>query len=518
MTDKIRGGFSVAKDSTSGALIIIFGATGDLAQRKLFPSLYKLFTADKFGENMALVGVARRPLATEEFRNFVRQALVETSEPNDEKAEQFLKRAYYYSLDVRESESYQGLKALLDDLDRRYGVPGNRLFYLSMAPEFFGPIVSNLQGARITPTRGWNRVVIEKPFGHDLASARYLNTQIRQVFEEDQIYRIDHYLGKEMVQNIEVIRFANSIFEPLWNNRYIANIQITSSETLGVEDRGRYYEKSGALRDMVQNHMLQLVALMAMEPPIRLSTEEVRSEKIKVLKALRLLEADEVNQCFVRGQYAEGSLQGKELPRYREEKYVHPESIRETFVAGKMMIDNFRWAGVPFYIRTGKRLSAKATKIVVQFKTNPMNLYNGGKGGKGLEANLLVIHINPDEGISLHLNVKSSEHFLQTIPIKLEYCNICQGGMNTPEAYERLLNDCLRGDTTNFSHWDEVAWSWQFIDRISAVWENDKPLDFPNYSAGSTGPQASDQLLARDGFHWWPVINRIRIGKEQAKC
>lgn len=391
---------------------------------------------------------------------------------------------------------------MLNQLEDTYQIPNNRMFYLAMAPEFFGTIAKTLKSEGVTATTGWSRLVIEKPFGHDLPSAQALNKEIREAFTEDQIYRIDHYLGKQMVQNIEVIRFANAIFEPLWTNRYISNIQITSSESLGVEDRARYYEKSGALRDMVQNHIMQMVALLAMEPPIKLNTEEIRSEKVKVLRALRPIAKDEVDEYFVRGQYQAGEIDGVPVPAYTDEDNVAPDSNTETFVAGKLLIDNFRWAGVPFYIRTGKRMKEKSTKIVVQFKDIPMNLYYGNENN--MNPNLLVIHIQPDEGITLYLNAKKLGGAAHAQPIKLDYCSNCNDELNTPEAYEKLIHDCLLGDATNFAHWDEVALSWNFVDSISETWAANKILS-PNYESGSMGPKESDDLLAKDGLHWWNI-------------
>ncbi|MDX8364336.1 glucose-6-phosphate dehydrogenase [Cytobacillus sp. IB215665] len=484
------------------AIIIIFGATGDLAKRKLYPSIYNLFKEKKMSNDFAVVGVARRPLSNEEFRNDVKTS-IEDSNIQELDNDDFTSHFYYHPFDVTNSSSYEQLKELVDTLDTKYNTVGNRMFYLAMAPEFFGTIASFLKSEGLTNTQGWSRLVIEKPFGHDLPSAQKLNEQIRESFSEDQIYRIDHYLGKEMVQNIEVIRFANALFEPLWNNRYISNIQITSSESLGVEDRGRYYEKSGALRDMLQNHMLQIVSLLAMEPPSKLATKEIRNEKVKVLGALRPIEEQEVNDYFVRGQYGKGIVNDKNVSAYREENLVDAESNTETYVAGKLLIDNFRWAGVPFYIRTGKRMPTKSTKVVVQFNDVPMNLYY--KKGETMHPNLLVIHIQPDEGITLHLNAKRSGQTMKTTPIQLDYCNNCVDGINTPEAYEKLIFDCMRGDATNFTHWDEVALSWKFVDTISSVWEKEKAQDFPNYEAGTTGPKLADQLLAKDGFAWWGI-------------
>jgi glucose-6-phosphate 1-dehydrogenase len=483
------------------SVIVIFGATGDLAKRKLFPSIYHLVQNEKIGKEFAVVGVGRRPWTNEEFRHNVSDS-IQTSIKETKDLDDFTSHFHYHPFDVTNPSSYLELNDLLTKLDSTYQTEGNRIFYLAMAPEFFGTIAKNLKKEGLTATKGWSRLVIEKPFGHDLPSAQTLNQEIREAFNEDQIYRIDHYLGKEMVQNIEVIRFANALFEPLWNNRYISNIQVTSSEVLGVEDRGRYYENSGALRDMFQNHMLQMVALLAMEPPIKLTTDEVRSEKVKVLRALRAVSEDEVSDYFVRGQYASGQLDNKQLIGYREENNVDKESQTETYVAGKLLIDNFRWAGVPFYIRTGKRMAAKSTQIVVQFKDIPMNLYY--KKGENVPPNLLVINIQPDEGITLQLNVKKDGDAGDSKPVKLDLSNNFQDGINTPEAYEKLLYDCMRGDATNFTHWDEVSLSWSFVDPISEAWKKGMAA-LAAYPSGSMGPKESDEMLEADGNQWWPV-------------
>lgn len=459
------------------AVIVIFGATGDLAKRKLYPSIHRLYQNGQIGEEFAVVGVGRRPWSNEDLRQTVKTSI---SSSADKHIDDFTSHFYYHPFDVTNPGSYQELNVLLNQLEDTYQIPNNRMFYLAMAPEFFGTIAKTLKSEGVTATTGWSRLVIEKPFGHDLPSAQALNKEIREAFTEDQIYRIDHYLGKQMVQNIEVIRFANAIFEPLWTNRYISNIQITSSESLGVEDRARYYEKSGALRDMVQNHIMQMVALLAMEPPIKLNTEEIRSEKVKVLRALRPIAKDEVDEYFVRGQYQAGEIDGVPVPAYTDEDNVAPDSNTETFVAGKLLIDNFRWAGVPFYIRTGKRMKEKSTKIVVQFKDIPMNLYYGNENN--MNPNLLVIHIQPDEGITLYLNAKKLGGAAHAQPIKLDYCSNCNDELNTPEAYEKLIHDCLLGDATNFAHWDEVALSWNFVDSISETWAANKILS-PNYES-----------------------------------
>ncbi|GAB2534616.1 glucose-6-phosphate dehydrogenase [Gracilibacillus alcaliphilus] len=483
------------------AVIVIFGATGDLANRKLYPSIYRLYRNGKLSDNFAVIGVARRPWTNEIFHDKVKESIASFDDPHIDKDE-FASHFHYNPFDIQDLEHYQELENLISELDAKHQTEGNRLFYFSMAPNFFGTLAANLKSEGLTTTEGWTRLVIEKPFGHNYESAKELNEQIREAFTEDQIYRIDHYLGKEMVQNIEVIRFANALFEPLWNNQYISNIQITSSETLGVEERGRYYDEAGALKDMVQNHMLQMLALIAMEPPIRLTPEEIRSEKVKALRALRVFNEDEIDQHFVRGQYDKGVLNGEELASYREGSGVDPDSNTDTFVAAKLMIDNFRWAGVPFYIRTGKRMKQKSTEIVVEFKDLPMNLYYGQE--HETRSNLLVIHVQPHEGITLHVNARKGDYNASSTPITLSYDNNSKDKMNTPEAYEILLHDCMRGDSTNFTHWDEVALSWKFIDVIAEAWSK-KKADFPNYTSGTNGPKEADMLLHHDGFEWWDV-------------
>lgn len=478
------------------ATIVIFGATGDLAKRKLFPSIYRLVQNGNIGDDFAVIGTARRPWTNEVFRENVKQSIGENCSSQDD-LDMFASHFYYHPFDVTESSSYLELEALLQDLEATYQTEGNRIFYLAMAPEFFGTIANSLNNHGMKDSGGWTRLVIEKPFGNDLSSAKELNNEIREAFAEEQIYRIDHYLGKEMVQNIEVIRFANGIFEHLWNNRFIDNIQVTSSEALGVEERANYYDRSGAVRDMLQNHMLQMVALLAMEPPVKLTPDDIRSEKVKVLRGLRQIDTEDVDNYFVRGQYGKGPDRSA---GYRQEAPELATSNTETFVAGKVMIDNYRWAGVPFYIRTGKRMTEKSTQIIVEFKDIPMNLYYKDKEEK--HPNLLVINIQPNEGITLYLNAKKAGTGNEAKPVKLAYNNDGINAINSPEAYEKLLYDCMMGDTTNFTHWDEVALTWAFVDPILKKWETTAP-DFPNYQAGTGGPEAADNLLERDGFHWW---------------
>ncbi len=484
------------------AVFVIFGSTGDLAKRKLFPSIFNLYRKGNLTNKFAIIGLGRREWDNEKLRSVVKESIKEEhGEAVAEGSSEFLDHFSYLSFDVTDKDSYANL---LDEMvlkEDEFSIPGNRIFYMAMAPEFFGSIAQSIYSSGLKETSGWTRLVIEKPFGTDLSTAKQLNEEIRKAFSEDEIYRIDHYLGKEMVQNIQVIRFANAMFAPLWNNRHIANIQVTSSEKLGVEGRGSYYEKSGALRDMVQNHMLQMVSLLAMDVPLRLTTDEIRSEKIKVLRALRPVVGETIQENVVRAQYSAGSVEQTDVPGYLQEDNVDPSSHTETYVAARLLIDNHDWAGVPFYIRTGKRMAVKSTKIVVEFKELPHNLY--AKEAIKTGPNLLIIHIQPDEGITIVLNGKKIGS-ADTTPVHLEYRHDSEDRVNTPEAYERLLFDCMMGDATNFAHWDEVSLSWSLVDAISNAWteSDNQPV---SYKAGSMGPKEADKLLEADGFSWWPV-------------
>ncbi|WP_235828175.1 glucose-6-phosphate dehydrogenase [Brevibacillus migulae] len=505
---------SVPQHSDSSA-IILFGATGDLAKRKLFPALFSLFRRGLLPEKFAIIGTARKELSVSAFREYVLQTLREFGRFDPAENEwwnKFAPHLEYVSVDATYGESYSRLKSTLNRIETEIGLSGNRVFYLAVSPELFGTVSQHLKTSDLLETEGWKRLVIEKPFGHDYQSANELNKEIRSVFKEEEIYRIDHYLGKEMVQNIEVIRFANSFFEPLWNNKYIANVQITSSETVGVEERAGYYEKSGALRDMVQNHMLQMVTMIAMEPPSRLVTEAIRDEKVKVLRSLRGFAVDEVKKYVVRGQYAKGVVGGTTIRGYREEPGITPESTTETYVAAKLFIDNFRWAGVPFYIRTGKRMPIKSTEILIQFKNLPMNLYFNKYGD--LQPNILSIRIFPLEGIYLKLNAKKPGTDGVVSPIPLDFCQNCEAGYNSPEAYERLLLDCLHGDSTFFTRWDEVALAWKFVDPISTAFREEK-VELLQYDAGTWGPAQSASMLKEDGFRWWPINPEKELHEEK---
>lgn len=496
-----------------GVFFYIFGATGDLARRKLYPAIYSLYREGKLGGCFAVIGLARRVRSHEKFQQAVRASIDEFcrySVHNNEEWAQFIKHFEYKPLDIHVIDGFYELLAHTEHIEHKYNIPGNRLFYLALAPELFGNVSYNLRKSGLLDSAGWHRLVIEKPFGYDLSSAKKLNKKIRQAFKEEKIYRIDHYLGKEMVQNIEVLRFANVFFEPLWNNKHIANIQISLSETVGVEDRGGYYDHAGALRDMAQNHMLQMLTMIAMEPPSRLHPEDIRDEKVKVLRSLRQFHTqEEVRNNVVRGQYIAGSFNGKRLLGYREEEKINPASITETYFAVRVFVDNFRWVGVPFYIRTGKRLPVKTTEIVVEFKNMPTNVYFGQK--HKLEPNLLVIRVNPLEGIYMKLNGKKlgTEDGIQ--PLAMDFCQNCTVGINTPEAYERLLLDAARGDSTYFTRWDEVAAAWLFTDNIVKAWKR-SPEDLFPYVAGSWGPEQADRLLQQDGYHWWPVNGQKESG------
>ena len=477
-------------------LITFFGATGDLASRKLYPALFRLFQKGFIRNHFAVIGTARREWTDEHFREVVVKSVQSLTEDVNQ-AEEFASHFYYQAHNVTDTHHYVVLKELSEKLDQQYGIEGNRIFYLAMAPSFFGTITQHLKDEALLTNHGYNRLIIEKPFGKDYESAQILNEQLRHSFDENQIYRIDHYLGKEMIQNITAVRFANRVFETMWNRDHIDNVQITLAEQVGVEERGGYYETSGALRDMVQNHILQILALVAMEPPQ--SFEAVRQNKINVLEQLRHYSPDEVAKNFVRGQYGP-SLDGS-LPGYRQDQNVSDDSNMETYVAGKVFIDNERWKDVPFYVRTGKSLNSKTTVIDVVFKEADSPLFEHETKGK-CPSNRISIHITPKEGFCFVINSKAvgNSYGLQTSHLEKIFDK--NFGLSSPEAYERLILDCMEGDMTNFTHWEEVAASWKFVDRIRQAWDNESSVQFPNYPAGSSGPQESFDLLAQDGRCW----------------
>lgn len=493
----------MAKGLEKSNIMVIFGGTGDLTHRKLIPALYNLYIRRELPSNFAVVAIGRRDKSDVIYREELSNSIKQFSrfKWDNDKAVDFLQNIYYKKFDFSDNDGYVRLNEFLEKKDTEFNTHGNRIFYLAVAPEYFDIIVEKLKHHDLVGnSSSWQRLVIEKPFGSDLDSAIKLNQKISRVFSESDIYRIDHYLGKEMMQNIMTIRFANLLFEPIWNSRYISNIQITSSETVGVETRGGYYEKSGALRDMVQNHMLQLLTLTAMEPPVNLDPDSIRDEKVKLLKSLEQLPPNEIVKKVIRGQYGPGIINNVTVPGYREEDKVAPDSQVETFVAMKINIENFRWGDTPFYIRTGKRLPEKVTQIVIQFKELPGILYK--KIHENLEPNLLVISIQPQEGVFLQFNAKKPGEKHTIIPVQMDFRQNHPDSGNSPEAYERLLHDVMEGDSTLFTRWDEVEYSWKFIDGIINKWVGTDP-QFPNYAAGTWGPVEADKLLEADGTKWW---------------
>ena len=485
-------------------VVVIFGATGDLTRRKLLPALFRLSQQRLIPNEFAILGTARQSTSDDEFRESMKQALTEfgSEDTLDESAwESFAKRISYVGGDFAESETYQNLKTSLEEIDNEFQTQGNRIFYLATLPDFFGLIAKQLGEAKLArPKKGsWIRIIVEKPFGTDLESARKLNKELAAVFDEKQVYRIDHYLGKETVQNLLVFRFANSIFEPLWNRQYIDHIQITNAETKGVEGRGGYYEKAGALRDMIQNHVFQVTSLIAMEPPAALSANAVRDEKAKALQSVRAFPQERIDELAVRGQYGPGTVLGDTVPGYREEPGVGPNSSTETFASLKMYFDNWRWAGVPFYIRSGKRMQKHVTEIAIHFKGVPHRLFTDADAP--LEPNVLVIRIQPNEGITLRFAAKLPGQAMRIRPVNMDFRYGSSFGVKPPEAYERLLLDCMLGDSTLYARRDMVERGWEIVSPILEAWK--KPAtDFPNYEAGSWGPQAAVELIERDRKSW----------------
>ena len=484
--------------------IVIFGATGDLTHRKLIPALYNLAADGELPPAIAVVGVARRDKRDDEFRKELEEAVRKFSRQNvrDDIWKTFAQSISYHRTEFHDLKGYEALAERLKQIDKERGTRGNRLFYLAVAPDQFDDIIKNLKSVGLNRTQegSWARVIVEKPFGTDLASARELNRIVSTAFAEEQIYRIDHFLGKETAQNILVLRFANAIFEPLWNTRYIDHLQITTAETLGVEGRAGYYDKSGALRDMVQNHLLQLLCLIAMEAPTDLRADSIRDEKVKVVRSLRRLAGDAVVENVVRGQYSAGAINGKPVRGYREEEGVNPKSVTETYVALRLHIDDWRWADVPVYLRVGKRLPKSATEISIHFKKAPPVLFN--KEAVTLDQNVLVVRIQPDEGISLRMQAKIPGTSLRIEPVKMDFHYGTSFGKPSPEAYERLLLDAMSGDATLFARRDEVEEAWAFIDPIEEAWQKQKEKGLYSYAAGSWGPDEADELLARDGRAW----------------
>lgn len=492
-------------------ILVIFGASGDLTKRKLIPAIFDLHAQGLLPERFAILGVSRTDLSDLDFRQRMLEFL-----PKDKKHEKllndFLEKLWYQSLSTADNYEYPILRDRLMTLAKELDIAENFIFYLSTPPQLYELIPQGLASVGLNDSSsGFKRLIVEKPFGTDLKSARLLNTNLLHYFTEEQIYRIDHYLGKETVQNMLVTRFANGIFEPIWNHNFIHHIEITSAESLGVEDRGGYYDHSGAMRDMVQNHLLQLVGLVAMEPPVIIEADAIRNEVLKVFQSLRPIQEKNVAQCVVRGQYTQSHIKGEAVKSYRDEKGVEPESRTETYLAMKFFIDNWRWGGVPFYIRTGKKLPARVTEVVIHFKNTPHHLF-GGQGGSVATNNQLVIRIQPDEGILLKFGMKvpGAGFRVQTVNMDFHYDQLAD--THLPSAYERLLLDSMQGDATLYARGDAVEKAWEFVQPILDAWKNNPDIPVYGYPAGTWGPDVADQLI-EDGQWRYPCKNLSNDGE-----
>jgi glucose-6-phosphate 1-dehydrogenase len=484
-------------------IIVFFGASGDLVKRKLVPALYHLRRERRLAPETTIVGVARREWSDDYFREQMREGIEEFSDGvgSEEIWKDFAAGLFYCPGNIDHPEDYQKLKTRLEEIDQLRHTRGNRMFYLSVGPQFFPEAIRQLGSASMLADPQKHRLVIEKPFGRDLASAQALNQVVSEVCKENQVYRLDHYLGKETVQNLLVFRFSNAIFEPLWNRQFIDHVQITVGETVGVEDRAGYYETSGALRDMVQNHLMQLACLTAMEPPNSLDADSIRTEKVKVLQATRLADSNNLDLSAVRGQYSAGWMKGKQVPGYRDEPGVNPKSITPTYVALKLSIDNWRWQGVPFYLRTGKRLPKKVSEIAIQFREVPFLIFQSA--AQHANPNVLTMRIQPNEGISMRFEVKMPGSSLRTRPVEMDFQYGSSFGVSGGEAYDRLLLDCMMGDQTLFTRSDEVEAAWRIVTPALTAWEAPTdPALVPRYEAGTWEPAEAEQLINRDGRRW----------------
>jgi len=491
-------------------IMVIFGASGDLTIRKLIPALFDLSKANLLPDKFSVLGVGRTGLSTEQFRDKMKEGLqkyVENNEYTEDEVNSFLSKLNYIPIDTRSVEEYKTVSDELTRLESQCGIEGNYLFYLATPPNMYEVIISNIHQTGLhIQKKGYRRIIIEKPFGYDLQSALDLNAKLHEVFDEDQIYRIDHYLGKETVQNLLVTRFANGIFEPLWNRNYVDHIEITASENIGVENRGNYYDHSGALRDMVQNHLLQIAGLMAMEPPASFDSNSIRNEILKVFQSLRPIKEEEVENYVIRGQYIRSHIRGESIPGYREEKDVDPNSRTETYVALKFYIDNWRWGGVPFFIRTGKRLPTRVSEIVIHFKPTPHNLFS--TDGLFHSCNQLIIRIQPDEGILLKVGMKlpGSGYNIKNVNMDFHYSELAN--IRVPAAYERLLHDCMIGDSTLYSRADAVETAWKFVAPIQNAWKNNPDIKIYGYPAGTWGPEYADTFIGGINGGWrYPCKN-----------
>lgn len=484
-------------------IIVIFGASGDLTKRKLIPAIQQLFVQHLLPDDFAILGTSRTSLTEEEFRQRMMEFLPVAENSNL----QFLNKIYYQTIDYKLQDDYQKLKNRLEGLGESLNIPANYLFYLSTPPNLYDVIPEKMAHAGLnSQLHGFKRLVIEKPFGTNLSSAKSLNISLLENYEENQIYRIDHYLGKETVQNLMVTRFANGIFEPVWNRNFIERVEISSAESLGVEGRGGYYDHSGAMRDMVQNHLLQVVGMVAMEPPVVIEADAIRHEVMKVFQSLRPIKPDEIQKQVIRGQYTASTIKGQAVPGYREEAEVDPDSHTETYVAMKFFIDNWRWAGIPFFIRTGKKLPTRVTEIVIEFKPTPHHLFD--KEGFNLyKSNQLIIRIQPDEGILLKFNMKEPGSGFNVNQVNMDFHYSSLTDIQLPSAYERLLLDCMLGDATLYSRGDTVEAAWNFIQPILDAWANDPTIPIYGYPAGTWGPLESDGLMEEENTWRYPCKN-----------
>ncbi|HEV8251593.1 MAG TPA: glucose-6-phosphate dehydrogenase [Gaiellaceae bacterium] len=488
-------GLELARTPEPSALVI-FGASGDLTRRKLFPALYSLAYRRLLPERFAVVGIARTEMSDDEFRARMEEAVREFGRDDfrQDVWDTLAGGVRYVATEFASEEGMDHVVRGLAEVDEERETRGNRVYYLAVPPAAFETLVRELGERR--PTEGWTRLIVEKPFGHDLQSARQLNEKLHEFFTEEEIFRIDHYLGKETVQNILALRFANGIYEPIWNRQFIDHVQVTVAESIGIERRAAFYEQAGAIRDIFQNHLLQLLAVTGMEPPIDFTAESVRNEKVKVLKAIRTPGPQDV----VRGQYARGYVDGVEVPAYRDEEGVAPDSMTETFVAARLFVDNWRWADTPIYVRVGKRLARRETTVAIQFQRAPHPPF-AEIAGEGLQPNVLVVHIQPNEGVSLEIGAKVPGHGMEIRTVHMDF--LYGGAFRTglPEAYERLILDCMLGDPTLFTRSDEIEEQWALVDAIVSAWSRHRPV-FPNYAAGTWGPKEANDLLERDGRRW----------------
>lgn len=503
------------KQRPEASILVIFGAGGDLSWRKLIPALYNLHLEHWLPEDFAILGVDLKPLDEQEFVDHLQEGVRRFSrlgQPKPEEWAQFANKVHYFSADFSDAKAYTALRKKLEQFDTSWGKEANRIFYQATPPSLVQMIVENLSKAGLTQPRQRTRMVFEKPFGHDLVSARQLNDMITSKFEESQIFRIDHFLGKETVQNILAFRFANALFEPVWDQRYIDHVQITVAETLGVEHRGKYYDHSGALRDMVQNHLMQILCMVAMEPPVSFSDEEIRNKKADVLKAIHPIREGEVSDFSVRGQYDSGQIRGGTVVAYQQEPDIQPDSSTESFAAIKVLIDNWRWQGVPFYMRTGKRMADDLSEVIIQFKPVPHQSFPTS-ALKDWQPNRLLIHIQPNEGIQLSFQAKQPGQDFRLDTVKMNFTYEEAFHAVPPEPYETLLLDVLLGDATLFMRADQVEAAWQALEPVLRYWEHTKPQNFPNYPAGSWGPKAADDLIRKDGRAW--VISETSTQAQQ---